>query len=265
MCTPDKPYTFFAGPPAVQLCTNPTAYVQKFYPQDKTVVSMAPDMADTPEFVAAIQTACSLYGLEWLGMEKFPVDITDFMPVISRALAKNPDIIDTSSTGGVIGQKCVQLVKQLRETGFKGIIMLPCGSPPGLMEEVVPKEYRVRIVTTDVNADGPVVTQLYRDVRTRFMGNFKQEFCPVAVMYNVAKAFFEFLNGQQSMDTTAWMQGFAQYHWQGLFGFESYWVGKKIYGIDRRVFFYPWTSEWKDGNLETNWSAPIPYEMYVEK
>jgi hypothetical protein len=164
-----------------------------------------------------------------------------------------------------MGPKCVQLVKQLRDAGFKGIIMLPCGSPPGLLEEIVPKEYRAKIVTTDVNADGSVVTQQYRDVRTRFMEKYQQEFCAVAVMYNVAKPFFEFLDGQDTMDTTAWMDGFAKYRWPGLFGFETYWVGKKMYGIDRRVFFYPWTSEWIDGKLVTEWSAPIPYEMYVEK
>ncbi len=229
------------------------------------MVSMAPDMADTPEFEAAIKTACSLHGLEWIGLEKFPVDVTDFMPVISRALAKKPDIIDTSSTGGVMGPKCVQLVKQLRDAGFKGIIMLPCGSPPGLLEEIVPKEYRAKIVTTDVNADGSVVTQQYRDVRTRFMEKYQQEFCAVAVMYNVAKPFFEFLDGQDTMDSTAWMEGFAKYRWQGVWGTESFWCGKPLFGVDRVTIWGFWTSEYIDGKPETRWAAPVPWDLWVEQ
>ena len=102
----------------------------------------------------------------------------------------------------------------------------------------------------------------------RFCDRFQKKYntpanSMAALMYNPVKAFFEFLNGQNSMDTTAWMEGFAKYHWQGLFGFESYWVGKPMIGIDRRVLGPSWVGEWTDGKLEIKWSAPIPYEMFV--
>ena len=78
----DKPYTFFFAPPMEQLCNNPAAYIQKFHPEAKTVLSLAPDLPDLPVWELAIKTICPRYGLNWLGMEKFPVDVTDFMPVI---------------------------------------------------------------------------------------------------------------------------------------------------------------------------------------
>jgi hypothetical protein len=53
--------------------------------------------------------------------------------------------------------------------------------------------------------------------------------------YNVMTAMFEFLNTQNTMDTTAWMQGFAKYRWQGIMGFESSWIGEVGDGINRRI------------------------------
>ena len=88
---------------------------------------------------------------------------------------------------------------------------------------------------------------------------------PTFYMYNVVNAFFKCLDGQDTMDTTAWMEGYAKYHWQGVYGFENYWVGKKVWGIDRRVFQCNWVSDYKDGKLVTEFSAPFPYEMFVEK
>jgi len=223
-------------------------------------------MPDLPEFVNAVQTMSKRYGLDWRGYEKFPVDTKDFTSVISRALAKNPDIVDTSSTGGSMGAMCALLVKQLRQAGFKGIIMIPAVPPPGLIEEVVPKEYLTKIVTNDLNPDGTVVSQGYRDIASRYEKKFGQ--VPVDIVgwvYNSQDAFFKFLDGQANIDTAAWIDGFVKYRWQGPFGFESFWLGKPIYGINRFLVGCPWVSEYKDGKLITEWSAPIPYDLFVEK
>jgi hypothetical protein len=86
-----------------------------------------------------------------------------------------------------------------------------------------------------------------------------------ALMYNPVKALFEFLNNQDSMDSTVRMEGFAKYHWQGLFGFENYWVGKPLSGIDRLIFGPSWVGEWTNGKLELKWAAPLTYDMFVGK
>jgi ABC-type branched-subunit amino acid transport system substrate-binding protein len=263
---PKKPYTFFAGWPIEQMYQSTFAYVQKFHPQARTIVSMGPEQPDLPQFIDAAKAICPKYGLNWLDVEKFTLDTKDFMPIVSRALAKNPDIIDTTITGGSMAGVCAVLIKQLGEADFKGLILIPCNTEKEVMDEVVPAKYLNRIVINRADPESPIVSEAYRSFCDRFQKKYNTPANSMAaLMYNPVKAFFEFLNGQNSMDTTAWMEGFAKYRWPGLFGFETYWVGKKVYGIDRRVFFYPWTSEWIDGKLVTEWSAPIPYEMYVEK
>lgn len=66
------------------------------------------------------------------------------------------------------------------------------------------------------------------------------------------------------MDTTASMEGFARYHLQGIFGFENYWMGKKVWGLTG-AYLSILGHEYIDGKLVTQFSAPIPYDMFAEK
>jgi branched-chain amino acid transport system substrate-binding protein len=242
------------------------AYIQKFYPNAKTVVSMAPDLPDTVMFLNSSQMMCKLHGLEWVGAEKFPFGTTDFSPFITRAMAKNPDIIETNSTGGNMGGLCAQLIKQLRQAGYKGVIWVPALPPPGAVEEVVPENYRTKIVTNDIDWEAPIVSNAYRDLSRRYLKKYNVP--PIDIvgqLYNVTKPFYEFLNGQKTMDTTKWMEGFANYRWKGIYGKEATWIGKPMFGINRMAFRASWASEYINGKLQTKWEAPIPMDLFVEK
>ena len=265
MTGPQKPYTFFWSPTLGQLYVNTAAYIPKFYPEAKTVVSITCDIPTVPSLLNAIKVVFPQYGLQWLGVEKFAVGTKDLTPTIARALAKNPDIVDLCAAGAMagVGSLCI---RQLREAGFNGPIMVPYSPARSEVEEVVPKEYLHNIVICYCDVNSPIISEAYRDLYNRYEQEYHQEpDMPASHMYNAVKPFFEFLNGQNSMDTTAWMEGFAKYHWQGIYGFENYWVGKKVYGIDRCLFQCAWVSDYKDGKLVTEFTAPLPIDMYVEK
>jgi branched-chain amino acid transport system substrate-binding protein len=266
MTGPNRPYTFFFSGPIPQMFNTVTAYVQEFYPNAKTVISMQPDLPDSPMFLQSSQMMCKLHGLEWVGAEKFPFGTTDFSPFITRTLAKNPDIVETNSTGGNMGGLCAQLIKQLRQAGYKGMIVVPALPPPGAVEEVVPEKYRTLIVTNDIDWEAPIVSDAYRDLCHRYVKKYGAT--PIDIvgqLYNVTKPFFEFLNGQNTMDTTKWMEGFAHYRWKGIYGKEASWIGKPMFGINRMAFRASWASEYINGKLETRWEAPIPMDLFVEK
>lgn len=266
MTGPNKPYSFFFSGPIPQMFNTGAAYIQKFYPNAKTVVSMAPDLPDTVMFLNSSQLMCKLYGLNWVASDKFPFGTTDFGPMITRALAKNADIIETNSTGGNMGGLCAQLIKQLRQAGYKGIIWVPALPPPGTVEEIVPEKDRTRIVTNDIDWEASIVSDAYRDLARRYVKKYNRP--PIDIvgqLYNVTKPFFEFLNTQTTMDTTKWMEGFTSYRWKGIYGKEASWIGKPMFGINRMAFRASWASEWTDGKLETKWEAPIPMDLFVEK
>ncbi len=266
MCSPEKPFTFFCGGFALMMMVNQAAYIPKFYPDAKTVLTMQPDLPDSPLWADSAKTMFEYYGLKWLGYERFPFNITDFMPVITRALTKRPDIIDTNSTGGAMGGMCALLIKQLRQAGFNGIISVPTAPPPGVVEEVVPKEFLNKVLSSDVDWESPIVSKEYRDFCRLFVKKYNMRPTDMPPeFYRALKPFFEFLDGQNKMDTTAWMRGFEKYRWRDIYGREATWVGKPIYGINRLLFRSFWVSEYVNGKLETRWEAPIPMEFFVEK
>ena len=267
LCTPQKPYTFFpAGASPLALYIPGAAYIQKFYPEAKTVVTMTTDLPSLPVWVDAAKTVCPLYGFNWLGSEKFPITTKDFMPVISRTLAMKSDIIDIGGTGGDMGGTACLLLKQLREAGFNGIIWCPTVPPPSVMMEIVPEKSRTGIVTGDVVVDSPIVSQAFKDMYNRYVKKFGEPPLDiVGEMYNGVKPFFESLNGQDTTDSTAWMEVLAKLHWQGYFGHEAFWVGKPTYGIARLALRPFYVSEWTNGKIETKWEAPIPWDLFVEK
>jgi branched-chain amino acid transport system substrate-binding protein len=266
MTGPNKPYTFFTGYPFIQMYDDKCAYLQKFYPEAKKVVSMVIDLPDLAAFMDSIETLAPRYGLDWLGYEKFPINISDFNPVISRVLAKNPDIIDVAQLGTLGGVGALE-IKQIRQAGFKGIILVPGAVPAQTLQEVVPEEYLYKIICGRLDPDTPVGGDVYRGFCERYQKRFNAvpDNALPFLEYNPIKGFFQFLNGQDTMDTTAWMEGFAEYHWQGLFGFENYWIGKPIYGINRLILGPSVVYEYTDGKLEPKWEAPLPYELLKEK
>ena len=83
--------------------------------------------------------------------------------------------------------------------------------------------------------------------------------------YNPIKALFQYLNGTDTMDTTAWIQGFEKYRWNSIFGFENYWVGKPLYGINRAILGPTLVQEYVNGKLEPKWVAPLPYDLVTEE
>ncbi len=265
MTGPDKPYTFFFSATPEQFYNNTSAYTQKFYPELKTVLSVSADTAGLPIFVTAIKEVLPHYGQEWMGVDKFPLNTTDLMPVLSRSIAKKPDILDACCTGGFSGLGTL-LPKQAREAGFTGLIIMPMSPAKGALEEVVPAKSLTEIVMNDYDIDSAAVTPQFHTVYDEATQKFQG--VPDMLLfntYNVTKAFFEFLNTQTTMDTTAWMEGFAKYRWQNIYGFENHWLGKNLWGIDRRVWQCPWVSEYKDGKVANQFAAPFPDFLLEQK
>ena len=266
LCGPKKPYTFFLLCGAEGSTISVCAYVQKFYPDLKTVITLSPDSAPLQTWLKTAEQIMPRYGLEWQGVEKFPLDTRDFAPFISRVLPKKPDIIDTGSSGGDIGALAALLVKQIREAGFTGVIMARTLPPPEVTMEVVPAQYLNKVVTNDVTVDSPIVSQAYKDMDKRYRQKYQTyTVTPVGMTYNSIKPFFEFLDGQDTMDTTAWMEGFAKHHWQGLWGTDSFLVGSAIYGIDRILLFGLWGGEYTDGKPATTYVPPVPWDIFVKQ
>lgn len=265
-CTPDYPYSFFMSFLDGEYATV-TEYVAKSYPDAKRVISFYADLPDEPMAEASAKEMCQYYGLNWLGMVKFPVSTTDFSPYVQKLMSYKPDVIDLSACGGAVGPLEGTITAQIRQSGYTGLIMMPLTPPPGIMN-TVPKEYLNKIVTNNTNLDGPVVPAGYNDLINRYFTQYGEEPNDSFVQdYSVAAAFLQFLNTQSTMDTQQWMKNFANYKWTTSgFGKQQFqWIGTPTFGINRVVLSNFWTSEWKDGVLDTDYLNDLPVQLWEGK
>ena len=69
-------------------------------------------------------------------------------------------------------------IKQVRQAGFNGPIMVPLPPARGETEEVVPKEYLTKIVIDYYDVDSPIVTEAYRDVYYKAKEKFSKTLKP---------------------------------------------------------------------------------------
>jgi len=265
MTGPTKLYSFADSFPDIQMTYKQLYYIQKTYPEAKTVFSINADTPIAPSWIAATTEAANMLGYEYLGSENIPVTTTDFTSVITRILSHNPDILDTGGMGGDMGGLTAQMIKQLGQAGYTGIIMTPAAAPEELMEQVVPAETLDKVVTTYINVNGPVVDSKYADVMNRFQSNYNQQGTDiVSSYYNNIAALFEFLNTQDSLDSAVWMQGFAAYKWNGIMGFQSQWVQLQGAVINRHALNNQWVTHYKDGKPVTDFTVPLPTQLFLD-
>ena len=119
----DKPYTFGMGPGGKTMAIATISYLGENYPDAKTFVGIVPNGEGGWSDIEVNSPRIEALGLEQ-SWEMFEVGTTDFYPLLTKVLAKNPDVIDTcTSQVGSAGL----LWKQLRELGYKGLIMASGG------------------------------------------------------------------------------------------------------------------------------------------
>jgi branched-chain amino acid transport system substrate-binding protein len=235
--------------------------LQKFHPEVKTVASLSPESPELPTSKPLSKKYASQYGITWLGVESFPLSTADFMPIIQKVLELKPDSIDTMTSVGDLGPAGILLIKQLREAGFKGPIFMRANPDTKTLLEVLGKEGAEGCIDIGINMDSSLVPAAYKDLIQRYEKKYDTLFLDiVGPYYNATSAFLEFLNTQNTLDTTQWAEAFAKYKWTGIFG-DSYWGGKPTYTGNHICIRPLYMSEWHDGKRDTKFSFIAPQEI----
>jgi branched-chain amino acid transport system substrate-binding protein len=262
---PSKSYSYAVSFPIPQMTYKLLYYTDKKLPGGKTVLSLGADVPDLGNFTKAMEDACKLLGYNWIGCEKFSTDTRDFAPFAARVLTYKADIIDAGNTGGVMGGVQPVMLKQLRAAGYTGPILIPAAPPEEVLVATVPAKDLDKVISQYINVDGPVVNPKYRDVCKRYQVKYKEEAVDIVPgFYNVMAAFFDFLNTQNTMDTTAWTEGFSKYCWDGLMDARSCWIEQVGDGINRRAAQNNWVTHYENGKPVTDFTAPFPWELFVK-
>ncbi len=176
-------------------------YMQKNYPEVKKVaIVTVDDPGGQPGTDACIQEAQSR-GLEITFNERYPFGTSDFYPILTKALATNPDGLDLVC--GMMWQ--AEVMKSARELGFEGPIwgVAPIGDLH-VVANMVGKDFAHDIFFPEMDVKSPKMTDIIKDIGERVQKETKADFLTAQVdawagLWVIAQG----IEAAQSLDTDA--------------------------------------------------------------
>ncbi|NIR29816.1 MAG: ABC transporter substrate-binding protein [Gammaproteobacteria bacterium] len=237
--SPDTPYLL--APCEVHPIYNVTGvwWLAENKPHLKTAVICAQDDALGRPSVATYRAAFEAHGIEVLDTLFFDISTTDFAPVMTSLMSKNPDIIclDTAYADFVH-----PLCEQAHQQGFKGQ-MISCTAD--FYEKIVEKtseEFMDGFIFQFPDFDDPALNASFinfqrpNDFFRQYVKRWPGEWSAVSWEYpsimDLWKAAAEKAGSVEPMDVLAAMKlGGTGKH---AFG-EARWWGKELFGIDNAL------------------------------
>jgi branched-chain amino acid transport system substrate-binding protein len=151
--------------------TDNTAWVETWvkqayeeHPEIKTLAIINPDVEGGQDWARDHHVAAAKYGQTIVAEEWFTYGTTDFYPILTKILSKNPDAI---ALDGTPAGSQVLMTKQARELGFTGWIQHPAPVPLALLKASMPDEYLYNIATNEEIFSEAMFTQSVRDLNER--------------------------------------------------------------------------------------------------
>ncbi len=116
---PEYPYTFaFLSAPQF-IADAGYQWLAENHPAVKRVALISGHTTSGEEAQELASNAAEARGMEVVARELFEMGATDFTPFVTRMLAREPDLIDTTPS---TPSSCALIVKQAREMGYAGLL-----------------------------------------------------------------------------------------------------------------------------------------------
>jgi branched-chain amino acid transport system substrate-binding protein len=124
---PTKPHMFSINMTGKEYGPALFQYIRDNYPDAKTFYGMASNDETGWSDVQVFTPRLKAMGFQLIGWELYDPATTDFYPVLTKIMAKNPAII---CYGTALASKGPLIMKQLHELGYAGIQLWPAGTEP---------------------------------------------------------------------------------------------------------------------------------------
>jgi len=221
-------------------------YVKEKYGVKRTVLLGQNDETGLAETDHDID-ACKDLGIQVLHRELFDLATTDFMPLMTKAVAMNPDAIEIGSaaTGYV-----AQMAKALNELGYKGVkVSNTLSGEAEIMVPIIGKEACEGLVSYNLDWSSDDATPWMRQFYNRYVTKFGKPFGGAAAwVYWPVMWLKEGIEKTGSLDTTVLKKYFETPNkkFMHMYG-ESQFGGKKYYGINHQFKVHVPLSEIRNG------------------
>ena len=236
---PDAPYTWVTC--GTQATWHGTFWKQayRFHPEIRTVIGLAENTGNGDAYAQAAPTNHARYGGEQvkvLDIVRYEPFSSDYYPVLTPVVAKNPDVIDIM--GANEGDTAL-MVKQARELGYRGLLSACSVGTAKLVMEVAGPAYTEGLMMNEPDYSSdlyPEAThQLYAEYQQRYPG----EPLPYTVYlgYGVVMFYVEAVQKAGSTDPDEVLKVFDDPDWRfqwfgvpgrSLGGIETYGVRRSL-------------------------------------
>jgi len=169
--SPDMPYRIIAT-------ANGPAWVRTWYdmatarhPEFKTIAVINPGYSTGPQWQEASLEAAAAHGLTVVAEGSDQAGITDYYPILTPIIAKNPDVIDFSSAAP--GEVAL-MTKQARELGFEGWLWHPAMTTTKFLIDTAGAENVWKIASNEPDWTSPVYPARAQQLNEEYLEKFAQ-------------------------------------------------------------------------------------------
>jgi len=247
---PDKPFTFRIVPTINETVAMFYAWVRQNYPQVKTVAITNMDNVEGHWATERTVKEAKKQGLQVVAQEFYPPGTSDFNPLLTRILERQPDMVDLSAASPLeIGLQ----LKQLHELGYQGLRITPGGADPRIVTFLAGGSEPVEgFVTAYLDWEGPYATQGMKDFRRRAEAKYgADKWDPMMwLTYEATRMLIQAMQAAGSTDPDKVKDALEGIEYESLAG-PFHFGGQKTYGARRQVIMPVYLSQFREGKLVT--------------
>ena len=197
---PTNSYTFRTVIPMGLKATPYFNWIKQTYPNTKTVALISQNNSNGQYANHVCELGATAVGWTTTDSILFDGGTTDFMPLLTKVLAKNPDVI--SMAGGVATGDVALIIKQARALGYKGILSDAAMAAAIDMLPIAGKDALEGVVTTNMAMEAPMVGQQVLDLPAREIARWGQAYGVTWDFYSQAAVLFAAIARAKSVDST---------------------------------------------------------------
>ncbi|MCJ7792337.1 MAG: ABC transporter substrate-binding protein [Dehalococcoidia bacterium] len=229
---PTVPYAFKSLPTPHETIRGIWGYIQQAYPQAKKVALLdANDMSS--RYGEALNAKWLKYiGLQVVSEEYYEYGTKDFVPILTKVLSQNPDVIHSGSAGM---SELGTFIKQSRQMGYKGLFMQEIPITGELLFQTSGQEAANGLVTYDFLCYGPKTTSEYQDFAKAFKEKYGYWISAVSAQPAFIDCFVQAVEKAGGISDTDKIVGILETGTFKSFGVDMRFAGADYYGRPRML------------------------------
>ncbi|MBS4023579.1 MAG: ABC transporter substrate-binding protein [Dethiobacter sp.] len=229
---PGNPLVFRYNPSIEIMYATFIPYLQK-NENIKTMAVINPDDETGQSGAEAARLVADQFGVTIVAEEYFERGTAELSPLLTKVMAANPDLIETSYTDPATS---ALILKQARELGYKGTILLSWGPDPKQVIQIAGAHAEGAYMALA----GPQEPQnsAQQEIYTRFVARWPVgEFDPnIWHLTEVIPALTKAIVETQSFDPNVLAQKLENMEWDSPAGTLAF-GGSKVFGIKRQLLW----------------------------